>query len=113
MIIRLQGVAKDYGSIKALDNLSVSLEEGVIGLLGPNGAGKSTLIKLLLGLVRMTRGEADVLGLDVRKRSREIRELVGYMPEDDTHIAGMRGVEAVAYSGELAGLPPRTALRRA
>ena len=81
--------------------------------MGPNGAGKSTLIKLLLGLVRFGTGAASVLGLDVRKSSRQVRQLVGYMPEDDCFIAGMSGVETVAYTAQLAGLPPNVALRRA
>jgi len=112
-MIQLNGVTKFYGGVKALDDLSATLGEGVIGLLGPNGAGKSTLIKVLLGLVRLTRGEARVRGLDARRDSRKIRQRVGYMPEDDCSIAGLSGVQAVAFAGELAGLPPRTSLRRA
>ena len=113
MIIRVSGVTKLYDGRKALDDLSFSVPAGVIGLLGPNGAGKSSLIKGLLGLVRLDAGEARVLDLDARRQSRAIREAVGYMPEDDCYLAGMAGVQSVAYAGELAGLPPRVALRRA
>ena len=113
MIIRLSGVTKYYGSHLALDKLSVDVRAGAIGLLGHNGAGKSTLIKLLLGLVTLNEGEASVLGFDARRQSRRIREAVGYMPEDDCHIAGLKGVEMIAYAGRLAGLPARVALRRA
>jgi ABC-2 type transport system ATP-binding protein len=113
MIIRVAGLTKTYAGFTALDDLGFSVPEGVIGLLGPNGAGKSTLIKGLLGLVRLDRGEAKVLDLDARTQSRQIRERAGYMPEDDCYIPGMAGVQTVAYAGELAGLPPRTALRRA
>jgi len=113
MILQLQDVTKFYGGFQALDELSVQVRPGAIGLLGPNGAGKSTLIKALLGLVKLSRGSAKVLGLDVRTESRKIRELVGYMPEDDCSVAGLKGVESVALAGELAGLPARTALRRA
>ena len=112
-IIHLESLSKRYGKLLALDNLSVSVRPGAIGLLGPNGAGKSTLIKLLLGLVRFGTGAASVLGLDVRKSSRQVRQLVGYMPEDDCFIAGMSGGETVAYTAQLAGLPPNVALRRA
>ncbi|HXG61043.1 MAG TPA: ABC transporter ATP-binding protein [Planctomycetota bacterium] len=113
MIIELDAVTKHYGGVRALDGLSATLSEGVIGLLGPNGAGKSTLLKVLLGLVRLSSGRARVLGLDARRHSRSIRRQVGYMPEDDCTIAGLSGVQSVAFAGELAGLPPRTALRRA
>jgi len=113
MIIRLKGVSKFYGRLKALDDLSVDVRPGAIGLLGPNGAGKSTLIKALLGLVRLTSGDARVLDLDARRQARHIRQQVGYMPEDDCYLAGLGGVQSIAYAGELAGIPPRTALRRA
>ena len=113
MILELQDVTKSYGAFEALSGLTVSVEPGVTGLLGPNGAGKSTLIKALLGLVKLTSGQARVLGVDVRTRAADVREIVGYMPEDDCSIAGLKGVEAVALAGELAGLPARTALRRA
>ena len=113
MILELDNVNKFYGSFQALAGLTVSVQPGAIGLLGPNGAGKSTLIKALLGLVRLSGGQAKVLGLDARTESRSIRERVGYMPEDDCSLAGLKGIQAVALCGELAGLPRRTALRRA
>ncbi len=112
-MIELNQVTKRYGGQLALDRLTSAIRPGAVGLLGPNGAGKSTLIKLLMGLVRFTSGSAKVLDLDVRTQSRRIRELVGYMPEDDCFFAGLRGIASVAYSGELAGVPPLTALRRA
>jgi ABC-2 type transport system ATP-binding protein len=112
-IIELQGVSKSYGDFLALDELTVDVLPGAVGLLGPNGAGKSTLIKTLLGLVRLGSGTARVLGLDVRTQSVEIRQRVGYMPEDDCIFAGLKGVESVAYCAELAGLPRRASLRRA
>lgn len=113
MILELDDVTKYYGSFQALAGLSVQVRPGAIGLLGPNGAGKSTLIKALLGLVKLTKGNAKVLGFDTRTESRAILEQVGYMPEDDCSIAGLQGVESVALAGELAGLPALTALRRA
>ena len=60
-VVRLEGITKDYGSLRALEDVSVSIGSGVTGLLGPNGAGKTTLIKLLLGLVSATRGDGQVL----------------------------------------------------
>lgn len=112
-VIRADGVRKLYGKHLALDDLTFALDAGAVGLLGPNGSGKSTLIKILLGLLKLNAGEASVLGFDTRRQARRIREVVGYMPEDDCLIAGLKGVEMVAYAGELAGLPPRASLRRA
>lgn len=112
MLFQLDHVTKNYKGIRALDDLVASVEPGAIGLLGPNGAGKSTLIKALLGLVQITRGNATILGHDVRRSKHRIREIVGYMPEDDCLVHGLKGVETVAYAAELGGLPRRVALRR-
>ena len=99
-VLELERVSKDYRGRRALTDVSFVLQPGVVGLLGPNGAGKSTLIKALLGLVRLGRGEARVLGLDSRRDFRRVRERVGYMPEDDCIFPGLKGVEAVAYACE-------------
>ena len=112
-VLELEGVIKDYGRRRALAEVTTRLRPGVVGLLGPNGAGKSTLIKVVLGLVRLGGGTARVLGHDCRRQFRRVRQLVGYMPEDDCILPGLKGVEAVAYAGELAGLPRLVALRRA
>ena len=66
MILTIEHLTKRYGSVRAIDDLTVSVRPGAVGLLGPNGAGKSTLIKLLLGLVGLTEGHARVLDLDVK-----------------------------------------------
>ena len=76
-----------------------------MGLLGPNGAGKTTLLKTLLGLLQADRGRAEVLGLDAARSPLALRRKVGYMPETDCYIPGLKGVRFVAYAGELAGLP--------
>ena len=64
-VISTRGLTKDYGSVLALDDLTLEIGPGITGLVGANGAGKSTLIKILLGLVLPTSGTASVLGLDV------------------------------------------------
>ncbi len=84
----------------------------VIGLLGPNGAGKSTLLKCLLGLIPY-QGNARVLGLQARTHGSEIRDRVGYMPEQEAFLSGMSAVEQCAYAGELSGLPRTEAMQRA
>jgi ABC-2 type transport system ATP-binding protein len=109
----VENLTKDYGRLRALDDVSLTIQAGVTGLLGPNGSGKSTFIKVLLGLVRITSGGGRVLGLTVGRQTREIRHCVGYMPEDDCYIAGMTGVESVQFVARLSGLPRVEALRRA
>ena len=112
-MLSLDNVTKRYKGSLAIDGLSVQVKPGAVGLLGPNGAGKSTLIKLLLGLVRLTSGKASVLGFDVRRESLRIREVVGYMPEDDCYFHGLSGVECVQFVAQLSRLPGIEALRRA
>lgn len=84
-----------------------------MGLLGPNGAGKTTFLRSVLGFIKPAAGGGVVLGRDIATEGREIRQLVGYMPEQDCHIPGISAVQFVAYAGELSGLPPNQALRRA
>ncbi|MBV9504044.1 MAG: ABC transporter ATP-binding protein [Acidobacteriia bacterium] len=112
-VIELDGLEVRLGGRPILKKLAATLAGRSIGLLGPNGAGKSTLLNTLLGFHKPSSGAARVLGLDVRTRAREVRGLVGYMPENDAFIASMSGVRFVRMMAELAGLPPEQALERA
>ncbi|HIF01368.1 MAG: ABC transporter ATP-binding protein [Fuerstiella sp.] len=111
-LIELRNLTKDYGTFRALNAVSLTVEDGITGLLGPNGAGKSTLIKVLLGLVRITSGEGHVLGHNVTTESAAIRAKVGYMPEDDCYMHGLSGIESVQVAARLSCLPATEALRR-
>lgn len=111
-IVRLEGVTKDYKTLRAVDDISVEIGRGITGLLGPNGAGKSTLIKLLLGLVHLSAGAGQVLGIDLAANPRRIRERVGYLPEDDCYIPGLSGIESVQFMARLSGRPETEGLRR-
>jgi len=111
-LVRLSGLTKHYGPIKALTELDAVVNGNIIGLLGPNGAGKSTLLKCLLGLVPF-RGAAHVLGLDAATQGAEIRDRVGYMPEQEVFLSGMSAVELCTYAAELSGLPRTEAMQRA
>jgi ABC-2 type transport system ATP-binding protein len=113
MLIELENVTKTYGKVSALRDLSVALPEGAIGLLGPNGAGKTTMIRTLLGLISIDSGGGRVLGRDIRLDRLAIRQAVGFVPEDECLFPGMNGIGSVAYAGELVGMGPRDALRRA
>src|SRR5439155_20159103 len=79
---------------------------------GPNGAGKSTLHKNLLGIIQH-QGKASVIGLSTQTEGREIRDRVGYMPEQEAFLAGMNAVELCTYAAELSGLPRTEAMQRA
>ncbi len=111
-VVQVEGIVKHYRRIKALNGITMSIGRGVTGLLGPNGAGKTTLIKVLLGLVRVTAGSGTVLGYDLIRQARTIRQHVGFMPEDDCYVAGLSGIEMVQFAARLSGLPRVEALRR-
>jgi ABC-2 type transport system ATP-binding protein len=99
--------------IAALDDLNVGVEPGVVGLVGANGAGKSTLIKILLGLLPPTSGQASVLGLDVAHQGAQIRERVGYMPEYECLPPDVSATEFVVHMARISGLPATAARERA
>jgi ABC-2 type transport system ATP-binding protein len=102
-----------YGPHLALDDVNLEIPSGAVGILGPNGAGKSTLFKCLLGLIKTTSGEGTVLGYDIRTEGDKIRSRIGYMPEYDALDPGLAAVDQVRYSGELLGMNPAHATRRA
>lgn len=112
-VIELDGLGVRFGRRQILNQLQGSLTGRAIGLLGPNGAGKSTLIHTLLGFHKPNQGTARIFGHDIRSESRAIAALTGYMPENDSFIAGMSAVRLARMMGELSGLPADVALERA
>ncbi|GAA4483098.1 ABC transporter ATP-binding protein [Actinoallomurus oryzae] len=112
-IIATRGLGKQFPGVLALDELTIDIEPGVVGLVGANGAGKSTLIKILLGLIPPTRGQASVLGLDTVRESLKIRELVGYMPENDCLPPDVSATEFIVHVARVSGLPATAARERA
>jgi ABC-2 type transport system ATP-binding protein len=112
-VIELQGLEVQFGGRPILKGLNASLSGRCIGLLGPNGAGKTTLLHTLLGFHPPSKGTARIFGKDIQTEAREIRELMGYMPESDAFIGGMTGVRFVRLMGEVSGLPSERALERA
>jgi len=112
-VAALSDVVVRYGSFTALDGVTLSIRNGATGLVGRNGAGKSTLLRLMLGLVRPVSGTGTILGHDLSRVGAELRQSVGYMPENDALVVGMNGLEQVVLAGELCGLNPREAARRA
>ena len=112
-IVSTSGLTKRYPpSVTALDGLTIELEPGIIGLVGANGAGKSTLIKILLGLLEPTSGEAKVMDLDVRTSGTTIRQFVGYMPEHDCLPPDSSATDFVSHMARMSGLPSTSSRER-
>jgi ABC-2 type transport system ATP-binding protein len=112
VLLAARNLSKRYGPVRALDDVSFEIGEGITGLLGANGAGKSTSLKIFIGLLEPDGGSVEVLGTDTR-RALEFRTRIGYAPEHDCLPAAMSAAELLAYMGELSGLPRAVARLRA
>jgi ABC-2 type transport system ATP-binding protein len=113
-VIETTALTKVYpGNVTALDELTVTVGPGITGLIGANGAGKSTMIKILLGLIPPSKGQAMVLGHNTQTSGETIRTLLGYMPEHDCLPPDVTATEFVTHLGRMSGLPPTVAKERA
>ena len=102
-VVTIDGVSRSFGSVKAVDGLSLSLSAGeVMGFLGTNGAGKTTTIKMMLGLVAPSSGRVQVLGGDPSDPS--VRAKVGYMPEIAYYYPYLNARELLSFYGGICGL---------
>jgi ABC-2 type transport system ATP-binding protein len=109
--IQTQNLRKVFKNKVAVGNLSLSVRRGeIFGFLGPNGAGKSTSIKMLLGLVKPTGGEAYVLNVPAGEV--EIRRKIGFLPEDFRFYHWLTAAELLALHGRLSGVPASTLRER-
>jgi len=82
-MIEVEKLSKSYDDVEALKEVSFSIDSGeVIGLLGPNGAGKTTLMKIITGFIHPSGGRALVGGLDLFRHTRQVQEMIGYLPEN-------------------------------
>src|ERR1700722_18111484 len=103
-MIATEGLTKVYGSTSALTDLTMEVRKGeVYGLLGPNGSGKTTTIRLLLGLLRPTRGHATVAGFDAWRQSLDVRSVVSYLPGELRLIGSMSGLGLLRFLSSLRG----------
>jgi ABC-2 type transport system ATP-binding protein len=103
-MIRINGLSKNYGSLAALVNLKLDIAPGdIFGFIGPNGAGKTTTMRILATLLEPTAGQAFIDGMDVTKKGKDVRRLVGYMPDfmgvyDDLKVFEYLEFFAAAFS---------------
>jgi len=106
-VVEIRGVSRQFGDVRAVDNLTLSLGTGeIMGFLGANGAGKTTTIKMLLGLIRPTSGTVLVLGGD--PSDAKVRAKIGYMPEIAYYYPYLNARELLAFYGGLCGMDGKT-----
>lgn len=111
-LLSARNLTKRYGAVTALDAVSFDIHDGITGILGENGAGKSTAIKIFLGLLTPTSGEAIVLGENAHDNV-GVRARLGYMPEHDCLPSQVSAAEFLTHMAEASGLPPTSARTRA
>lgn len=104
MKISMNGVYKDFGKKQVLKDVNLSMGNGLYGLLGPNGAGKTTLIRILAGVMRPTKGEVLVDGVNRETCGEAFRSKVGYLPQDVDFYDDFTGLEYLQYVATLKGL---------
>ena len=105
MKIEINGLNKVYrNGNHAIKDVNMTIESGMFGLLGPNGAGKSTLMRILVTLMKPSSGQVLVNGMDLMKDRKEIRSMLGYLPQDFRFFTKLKTYEFLDYAARLAGL---------
>ena len=105
-MINVEGLTKDYGARRAVDNLSFNAKRGeILGFLGPNGAGKTTTMRILSGYMPPSAGKVEVAGFDILEQSLDVRRRVGYMPETVPLYPEMSVFDSLKFMADLRHLP--------
>lgn len=105
MKIKVDNLNKIYKNGKhALNDINLEINNGLFGLLGPNGAGKTTLMRILVTLMKPTSGNVNIDNYDLQKDRREIRKMLGYLPQEFSTFPKIRTWEFLDYSARLAGI---------
>lgn len=110
MKIEIKNLTKSYGSNKAVNNLTLTLDEGIYGILGPNGSGKTTLINLIIDNVKRTSGEILIDNKDILSMGAKYRSMIGYMPQQQAlyndfsaymYLKYMCSVKGIKHNNDL------------
>lgn len=109
MKLEIRDLSKSYGDLKALDNISFELEDGIYGLLGPNGAGKSTLMNILMTNLNADAGSIFLDGMDITRNSEHYYEQIGYMPQNETLYPFFTGLQFLYYMAAVKDVDKNTA----
>ena len=112
MSISIQHITKKYGEQLALNDVTLSIDKGIVGLLGPNGAGKSTLMKIITCFIPPTSGTVSVNGHDVMEQPMEVKRIVGYLPEHNPLYLDMYVREYLEFIAGIHQLKGETAKKR-
>ncbi len=106
MVICLKGLTKRFGDLVAVNGVDLEIPRGeIFGLLGPNGAGKTTIIRMLGGLTHPTGGRATVLGLDIVKDTRKVKDRIGVVPQNNVLDRDINVYRNLKYHAKLHGIP--------
>jgi len=105
-MLKIENLAKSFGSFIAVDNISLHIEEGdLFGFLGPNGAGKTTTIKIITGLYALSNGKVFVDGIDINENHLAAKKHIGYIPDQPFLYEKLTGKEFLFFSGGLYKIP--------
>ncbi|WP_371805843.1 ABC transporter ATP-binding protein [Candidatus Lokiarchaeum ossiferum] len=112
-VINLQGLSKIYKETAALKPLDLTVDKNsIFGFLGPNGAGKTTTMKLMLGLIKPTAGNGTIFGKDIAKENIQIRERIGYLPQEVKMYEYMTAREALAFTARFYFKGPKIEIQK-
>lgn len=113
LAIRTANLTRDFGSFRAVDDVSLEVRKGsIFGFLGPNGSGKTTVVRMICGLLAATSGEIELAGLDVRKNPREIRTKFGYMSQRFSLYTDLTVYENLRFYGRIYGIRGKALTQR-
>lgn len=108
-MIEVQNLVKHYGAVKAVDDISFSVEKGeILGFLGPNAAGKTTTMRIITGFMPASAGTVKVAGYDVFEQGLEVKKRIGYLPENPPLYTDMRVRDYLRFTARIKGVNPRT-----
>ncbi|OYT53831.1 MAG: daunorubicin ABC transporter ATP-binding protein [Desulfurococcales archaeon ex4484_217_2] len=113
-VIVVEGLTKKYGDLVAVKGINFCVRQGeIFGFLGPNGAGKTSTVRMLCGLTKITSGEAKIYGYDVVRNHKNVKRIIGVVPESSNLYWDLTCLDNLLFCGEMFGVPREERLSRA